>query len=372
MSKLRRLSLIYMSVLAALLSCVVATMIVTEMTAVRLELDTAAIEQHLAERIELLQTSGRVSTIFALAIVIVGIQFVFLPGHRLIGNSMSELREHNERFAEAKEAMSATNAKLSRQADALLDERSQLEQSLMESEALRAEQAAFTYALSHDLKSPTNTLHLLLEELALTFDDGRVEDAKALIDHGRSALRRMNTQVEDVLDFAQVSERKAKPEDIDVKELVNEIRLTLAADIAFKDAKVAHGPVVPIRGIRSQIFCLVQNLVANAIKYSKPGARPEIKVSCVPLADGSGVRLIVADNGIGIAPEHHEKIFGLFQRLHLQSEYPGTGLGLSTCARVAWNHNGDIAVTSELGRGAIFKVTLRMPKEDVLRTSEAA
>ena len=106
---------------------------------------------------------------------------------------------------------------------------------------------------------------------------------------------------------------------------------------------------------------LVQNLVENAIRYRAEAVRPRISIECVPEGPGKPHLLRVCDNGIGIDPENHERIFGLFQRLHLQTDYPGSGLGLATCQRIALNHAGQISVQSAPGDGSTFAVSLNDP-----------
>lgn len=319
----------------------------------------AAKEADSVQRVSLLQMAGRISIGVALAIIAAEIVFVFRPGQRLIERKIRDLAERNRALSDARSRLRARNMELARSNAMIRSERNRVEQAFQESERLRTEQVAFTYAVSHDLKSPANTMHLLLEELADHCDEHFDDLAHELVDQGRRTLSRMNEQVEDVLSYAMASEGRSEPERIDLSDLVAELVDALKPDIAAAGARVVKGKLAPVWGYRDQIVSLLQNLVLNALKYQAAGARAEIRISGSRLPDGTGVRIEVADNGIGIAPENHKKIFDLFQRLHLRSEYPGTGLGLSTCARIARNHDGDITVRSALGQGSVFEVTLR-------------
>ena len=111
-----------------------------------------------------------------------------------------------------------------------------------------------------------------------------------------------------------------------------------------------------MRGDATQLVQLFQNLLANAIKFHRPGVAPRVSLSAQ--AGAEGWRFAVTDNGIGIAPEYFERIFALFQRLHGRTEYPGTGIGLALCKKIVERHGGHIGVESEPGRGSTFWFTL--------------
>jgi signal transduction histidine kinase len=106
----------------------------------------------------------------------------------------------------------------------------------------------------------------------------------------------------------------------------------------------------------TQMSQLFQNLIGNAIKFRREGSTPEIHIGC--RRDGDNWILTFKDNGIGIAPEFHERIFVIFQRLHSRDKYPGTGIGLAICKKIVDHHGGRIRVESEPGQGSTFIVTL--------------
>jgi chemotaxis family two-component system sensor kinase Cph1 len=125
-------------------------------------------------------------------------------------------------------------------------------------------------------------------------------------------------------------------------------------------AFVTHDPLPEIRADASQLTLLFQNLVGNALKFQRANP-PTVRVGA--RRDADSWRFSVADNGIGIQPEHRERIFAVFQRLHTLTDYPGTGIGLAICKRIVERHGGRIWVESELGQGSTFFFTIPIPSE---------
>lgn len=234
-----------------------------------------------------------------------------------------------------------------------------------ESEALRTEQSEFTYAVSHDLKSPANTIQLVLRELSLEQLGKLDNDSQELLDAARSTAERMSELIEDILSYAWATNDNSQSEEVDMKACVDGVVSDMTADIETSGAMIEIGQLDPVYGSKTQVRMLIQNLIGNAIKFQNAGTVPRVSIECRAMSEAGrtadGAVLCVRDNGIGVASENHERIFGLFQRLHVRETYPGTGLGLATCQRIAKNHNGSISVDSELGKGSMFRVLLREP-----------
>jgi light-regulated signal transduction histidine kinase (bacteriophytochrome) len=147
---------------------------------------------------------------------------------------------------------------------------------------------------------------------------------------------------------------------IDCGELVREVIGDLSASIEEADASVTYHDLPVVRGNRSQVLQLFQNLIGNAIKYrSEQPPRIHISAACC----GDGWEFTVEDNGIGIAPEHRERIFEIFKRLHDRKTYPGTGIGLAVCRRIAQKHGGRIWVEAAPVAGSIFRFTINRTNE---------
>lgn len=321
------------------------------------DLDTivTAFEGESIAKIDRLRFMELLSLGVALAIILCELIFVFLPGHRLLRKSFDALDQQ-------KNALAQTNASLVQSTTRLAEETRQLDAALEESEEMRREQAEFTYAVSHDLKSPANTIRLLLNEMSLLEQSRPHPDARTLIDHAQGAVNRMSQLITDVLSYSMATHEKAAYSDVDIEALVAGVRADLAADLTHSGAVLEITASGQMKGHQQQLRLLVQNLLTNAIKYCESGAVPHVKLEFMPAEDGQCHILRVTDKGIGIAAEDQARIFGLFQRLHVQEDYPGTGLGLATCQRIAASHGGHINVTSTPGEGSIFEVILPCPE----------
>lgn len=223
----------------------------------------------------------------------------------------------------------------------------------LSSERLRREQREFTYAISHDLQSPANTLKMIFAEL-LFEGETMSSDARMFIEKGMETVQRMGVQVEDVLTYSRTVDVATKVDPVDLQTLVRGIVTDLSADIRSAGAEVDVDALPVVYGDSMQLRMLFQNLIANALKFRHSDREHRVSVSAAPV--GRGHRITVRDNGIGIRPEDQKKVFGLFNRLNLRDKYAGTGIGLSLCQRVAENHHFAIEVTSDGISGTDFSM----------------
>ncbi|WP_425073417.1 ATP-binding protein [Sagittula sp. S175] len=215
------------------------------------------------------------------------------------------------------------------------------------------EQAEFTYAISHDLKSPANTIGMLIDVLSEEADlDGDGRDVLADMARTNSHMRQL---VDDVLAYSRIVDEALVVERVALAELVQTICADLRGDIVAADARIEIGDLPDVTGNPTQLRMLFQNLIANAIKFRNTDRRPLISVT--GRRDATGLVVEVSDNGIGIPAQHRDKVFGLFQRLHSQTRFAGTGLGLTICKRVMSNHKGDIRIADDSRQGTTFIMT---------------
>ncbi len=221
------------------------------------------------------------------------------------------------------------------------------------------EQAEFTYAISHDLKSPTNTVNMLLDELNHTHIDTLDDDAKGLIKVAQNTVKRMGILVEDILHYSTTIEEDIVAKPVKLNVMLAEIINDMQADIKDSCASIQFDPLPVIYGSSVQLRILFQNLINNALKFRSPERELEIKIHCRVDEKNNRVNISVSDNGIGIEPKYSEKVFGLFQRLHTHNTYPGSGIGLTLCKRIVTNHHGQISVNSVPDQGATFEISLR-------------
>ncbi|MFW2586849.1 sensor histidine kinase [Sagittula sp. SSi028] len=224
---------------------------------------------------------------------------------------------------------------------------------------INREQAEMAYAISHDLKSPTNTARMLLVALKEDLSEGLDEDSRELMADLDSTLDRMGQIIEDMLEYTTSLDQQKSKEPISLDDVLTTVIDDMRADISAQDVTIERAPLGSVSGDPRLLNHLMRNLLSNAIKFRDPRRKPVVRISPADAPQGY-IAFNISDNGIGIAPEHHDKIFGLFRRLHRHDEIDGTGLGLPICLRVAKAHGGDIHLSSTPGEGSTFTVKLRM------------
>jgi PAS domain S-box-containing protein len=214
----------------------------------------------------------------------------------------------------------------------------------------------FAYITSHDLQEPIRTVasfaELLQEQQGPTTDI----TTKKYFDFIFSSIDRMKVLINDLLDYSRIG-RKATVQEVDCNTVLKEVIDDLGTAISESGAQLQVSRLPVINGHATDIKQLFQNLIMNAIKFRKKDVAPVIQVKATE-STGSWV-FSVEDNGIGIEPQHKDRVFVIFQRLHTRTEYEGTGIGLAHCKKIVELHGGTIWLESELGTGSTFLFTLK-------------
>ncbi len=224
--------------------------------------------------------------------------------------------------------------------------------------ASNAELERFAYVASHDLKEPLRSVSSFLQLLDRRYSDKLDAEAHEYIDFAVNAAKRSSAQIDDLLAFSRVGRLDDPPERCDTAALARAAAESLAVAADGFHAEVTVGALPPAWGRPAQLQSLFQNLISNAIKYHDEARPPRIEVTAEP-AEGGMVRFAVRDNGIGIEPQYHDRVFGIFQRLHPIGRYPGTGIGLALCRKIVEHHGGHIGLDSRPGVGTTVFFTLR-------------
>jgi signal transduction histidine kinase len=215
----------------------------------------------------------------------------------------------------------------------------------------------FAHSASHDLREPLRSIGIYSD--LLDRHAGALLDATGLdfLKEIRTGARRMDTLLSDLLSYAHASSIFEEGiESIQAIEPINEALKSLAGAIRESEAEITIGEMPVVRMRESHMAQVFQNLISNAIKYRQENQRPLINLSATR-ANGKWV-FTVADNGIGVEAAYKETIFGIFKRLHSNSEYSGTGMGLAICQRIVERYRGQIWVESQFGLGSNFKFTV--------------
>jgi PAS domain S-box-containing protein len=235
-----------------------------------------------------------------------------------------------------------------RQAEALRKSNEALERSNIDLQR-------FAYVASHDLQTPLRSIGSFVDLLNATYEAQLDEQAKDWLRRTSKSVTHLRALIDDLLAYSRVDAEPRAFETVSLRDVVDRATSLLEVAIAESAAQITCGELPEVTGDRSQLVQLVQNLVGNALKY-RGAAAPVIHIA----AEGEANAWVVSvrDNGIGIAPKHHQQVFEIFKRLHDQKEYPGTGIGLAVCRRVVNRHGGKIWVESEVGQGSVFYFTL--------------
>ncbi len=260
-------------------------------------------------------------------------------------------REIGER-RRAEEEVRMLNVDLERR---VAERTSELAERAQELTRSNAELQQFAYVASHDLQEPLRMVASYTQLLAKRYRDKLDADAHDFIQYAVDGATRMQTLITDLLAYSRVGTQGKPLESTDCEAVFDRVVASLKLTIKESGAVVTRGPLPRVMADSTQLGQLFQNLLGNAVKF-RAGERPRVHVSAQ--RDGKAWKFSVRDQGIGISPEHAERIFVIFQRLHGKEEYPGTGIGLAICKKIAERHGGRIWVESKPGSGATFYFTI--------------
>lgn len=248
----------------------------------------------------------------------------------------------------------ASNLRLSRARKEMRDalERRVEERTAQLGSALR-EIESFAYTVAHDLRAPVRAMTGFSQALLEDFGDRLGEEGRDYARRILSAGRRMDGMIGDLLDYSRLSREPIELEETDLEGVVLDVLRDLEGVIAERRGVVdVEKPLPRARAHAPTLRRALENLVANALKFTAEGVEPRVRIRA------EGRRLWVEDNGIGIAKEHQERIFGVFERLHRPEAYPGTGIGLAIVRKAMERMGGRAGVESEPGRGSRFYLEL--------------
>jgi two-component system, chemotaxis family, sensor kinase Cph1 len=216
----------------------------------------------------------------------------------------------------------------------------------------------FATLASHDLREPLRVVSGFAELLARRHGDQLGPDGNRFIEAITGGVARMDEMISDLLAYARAGRSDQPFEQVDTNEVVGEALAGLQRAIDDSGAEIEVDQLPTVTGNPAALRQLFQNLVANAIKFVDDG-KPQVRIWAAEVPEGW--RFSVRDNGIGIAPEQAERIFGMFTRLHGSDRYPGTGVGLALCQRIVDVHGGRIWVEPAPGGGSQFMFTIARP-----------
>jgi light-regulated signal transduction histidine kinase (bacteriophytochrome) len=229
-------------------------------------------------------------------------------------------------------------------------------------EALNRELESFSYSVSHDLRSPLRHINGYSDLLRKSASGGLDARAARYLDTIANAAHRASTLVDELLAFARMGRVELRNSEIDMSALVHEVLRDVESEAEGRDVRWYVAPLPRVRGDSAMLKLAVRNLLSNALKYSRPRAVAEIRIEAERVRDEFVFR--VRDNGVGFDMAAADCLFGVFKRLHSESEFEGTGIGLANVRRIIERHGGRTWAEARVGEGATFSFSIPVPRAE--------
>ena len=241
--------------------------------------------------------------------------------------------------------------------ESLRQAQEELAKRAVELQVANKELEAFAYSVSHDLRAPLRHVvgyaELLQRHAASALDDKANRYLHTMLE----SAKRMGTLIDDLLGFSRIGRAATNKVAVDLEQLVAQVIAELAQDTTGRDIGWTIGALPVCYGDRAMLRMVFVNLLANAVKFTGQRSRAEIEIGCSH-QEKNQIKIFVRDNGAGFDMRHVNKLFGVFQRLHLPEEFEGTGIGLATVQRIVHRHGGTCWAEGAVDRGATFYFTL--------------
>jgi two-component system sensor kinase FixL len=249
----------------------------------------------------------------------------------------------------------------------------QLRDYMQQLERSNRELERFASVASHDLQEPLRKIQAFSDRLRDKYQAELAETGRDYLERIRSAAKRMQDLINDLLMFSRISAKEQSYSRVNLTKVAKSVLSDLEVRVEETEAEVTIGDLPTIDADPVHMRQLLQNMIGNALKFTRAEVRPTVEVTAEPASpselgpdDPEMVKIHVRDNGIGIEPRHHERIFSIFERLHGRGKYEGTGVGLAVCRKIVEQHRGYIKLASVPGEGTTFTIflPLRQPERN--------
>ncbi len=233
-----------------------------------------------------------------------------------------------------------------------VSQRKQAEEQLV---AANKELEAFSYSVAHDLRAPLRSVHGYAEMLNEDYEKVLDSDGKRVIENIKRNASKMGRLIDDLLAFSRLGRKEMQLNKINMNDLTQDVLIEMNKS-GVHQAKIEVGKLPDVMGDYSLLYQVLFNLISNAVKYSSKKEQPVVEVASE--TKGNEILFYVKDNGAGFDMKYVNKLFGVFQRLHMETEFEGTGIGLAIVSRIINKHKGTIWAEAKVGEGATFYFTL--------------
>jgi len=325
-------------------------------------LSSACFDYFFVEPLYSLEISSRDLPYFLIFVAWAGIVASFSADRRRIEDNLHLARDHLQVEVEQRrhreDEIRKLNLELSKRA--------------VELEVTNKELESFSYSVSHDLRAPLRHMigysELLQKQASSLLDEKSQRFIRTILE----SAKRMGNLIDDLLAFSRIGRAQTKKTRVDLKQLVEEVVAEIGQDTRGRDIAWKVGALPVCYGDRSMLRLVVVNLVSNAAKFTRTRKPAEIEIGCVDL-NKEEVEVFVRDNGAGFDMQYVDKLFGVFQRLHLPEQFEGTGIGLATVQRIIHRHGGQVRGEGAVDHGATFYFSLPKNVQDTAeRTANAS
>jgi signal transduction histidine kinase len=282
----------------------------------------------------------------------------FAAVRRRVEDSLREARDHLqievEQRAHREDQIRSLNKELAKRAEEL--------------EVTNKELESFSYSVSHDLRAPLRHVvgysELLQKQASSSLDDKSLRYIRTIID----SATRMGNLIDDLLTFSRLGRAETKQTAVDLQQLVKEVIAETEQDTKDRNIVWKVGALPVCYGDRAMLKLVVVNLVSNAVKFTRLRTPAEVEIGCSK-GNKNEIEVFVRDNGAGFDMRYVDKLFGVFQRLHLSEQFEGTGIGLAAVQRIIHRHGGKVRAEGAVDRGATFYFSLPGPQDAAARTA---
>jgi signal transduction histidine kinase len=296
--------------------------------------------------------------------------FIFVGWAAIVASFSAVRRRIEDSLRQARDNLQLEVEQRRHREDEIRKLNQELNKRAVELEATNKELESFAYSVSHDLRAPLRHMagysELLQRQASSVLDEKSQRFIRTILD----SAKRMGNLIDDLLAFSRIGRAETKNTEVNLDQLVKDVVAEIGQDTKGRDIAWTIGALPVCYGDRSMLRLVVVNLVSNAAKFTRMRSRAEIEIGCVE-RNKQEFEVFVKDNGAGFDMQYVNKLFGVFQRLHLPEQFEGTGIGLATAQRIIHRHGGQIRGEGAVDQGATFYFSLPNAQDAAERAANA-
>ena len=294
--------------------------------------------------------------------------FVFMAWAVLIASFAGVRRRFEDDLSHARDGLQVEVEQRKQREDEIRKLNQELTNQARELESSNKELESFAYSVSHDLRAPLRHVvgysELLQKQAASLLDDKSQRYMKTILE----SSKRMGNLIDDLLSFSRIGRAETRKMPVDLEQLVKEVVTDIGQETKGRDIAWKIDALPVCYGDRSMLKLVLVNLISNAVKFTRVRTQAEIEIGCAR-GDNDEVEVFVRDNGAGFEMQYANKLFGVFQRLHLAEEFEGTGIGLATVQRIIHRHGGKVRAEGAVDQGATFYFSVPKAQDSKARAA---